>query len=167
MYRGWIRGNSNYYNIAQLEEFWLAHENYLHCDLHHCEMGICQTEHSSEFTIYLNIDVYTPCKTARQRDSMATEGEQKVHLAESKMNSLPKYSQKKGKAAFQKLLYTLLGEKWNVKRFYHHTRADNCLIMTINFDRAPGLNALDSRVWMWIAREIVGSLVSLWVLMTG
>lgn len=61
--------------------------------------------------MYLNIDVYTPRKTARQRDSMATEGEQKVHLAESKMNSLPKYSQKKGKAAFQKLLYTLLGEK--------------------------------------------------------
>lgn len=56
---------------------------------------------------------------------MATEGEHKVHLAESKMNSLPKYSQKKGKAAFQKLHYTLLGEKWNVKRFYHHTGADN------------------------------------------
>ena len=75
------------------------------------EMGIWQTEHASEFTIYLNIDVYTSCKTARQRDSMATEGEHKVHLAESKMNSLPKYSQKKGKAAFQKLQYTLLGEK--------------------------------------------------------
>lgn len=33
--------------------------------------------------------------------------------------------------------------------------------MTINFDRAPGLNALDSRVWMSIAREIVGPSVSL------
>jgi len=42
---------------------------------------------------------------------MATEGEHKVHLAESKMNSLPKYSQKKGKAAFQKMQYALLGEK--------------------------------------------------------
>lgn len=75
------------------------------------EMGIWQTEHASEFTIYLNIDVYTSCKTARQRDSMATEREHKVHLAEIKMNSLPKYSQKKGKATFQKLQYTLLGEK--------------------------------------------------------
>lgn len=61
--------------------------------------------------MYLHIHVYTSNKTARQRDSMATEGEHKVHLAESKMNSLPKYSQKKGKAAFQKLQYTLLGEK--------------------------------------------------------
>lgn len=75
------------------------------------EVGIWQTEYAGEFTVYLNIDVYTSCKTARQRDSMATEGEHKVHLAESKMNSLPKYSQKKGKAAFQKLQYTLLGEK--------------------------------------------------------
>lgn len=56
---------------------------------------------------------------------MATEGEHKVHLAKSKMNSLPKYSQKKGKAAFQKLQYTVLGEKWNAKGFYHHTKADN------------------------------------------
>lgn len=74
-------------------------------------MGIWQAEHASELAIYLNRDVHTSCKTARQRDSMATEGEHKVHLAESKMNSLPKYSQKKGKAAFQKLQYTLLGEK--------------------------------------------------------
>lgn len=74
-------------------------------------MGIWQTEHASEFSIYLNIDVYASCKRARQRHSMATVGEHKVHLAESKMNSLPKCSQKKGKAAFQKLQYTLLGEK--------------------------------------------------------
>lgn len=89
------------------------------------EVGIWQTEHAGEFSVYFSVDVYTSWKTAMQRDSMATEGEHKVHLAESKMNSLPKYSQKKGKAAFQKLQYTLLREKWNVKRFYHHTGADN------------------------------------------
>lgn len=88
-------------------------------------MGIWQAERTSEFTIYLNTEVYTSCKTARRRGSMATEGERKVHLAKSKMNSLPKYSQKKGKAAFQKLQYTVLGEKWNAKGFYHHTKADN------------------------------------------
>lgn len=75
------------------------------------EMGIWQTEHAGEFTVYLNVDVCTSCKTALQRDSMATEGEHKVHLAESKMNSLPKYSHKKGKAAFQKLQYAFLREK--------------------------------------------------------
>lgn len=75
------------------------------------EVGIWQTEHAGGFTVYLNVDVHTSCKTARQRDSITTEGEHKVHLAESRMNSLPKYSQKKGKAAFQKLQYTLLREK--------------------------------------------------------
>lgn len=64
-------------------------------------------------------------QAGNQQDSMAIEGQCEVHLAESKMNSLPKYSQMKGKATFQRLQYTLLWEKSNVKRFYHHTRADN------------------------------------------
>lgn len=50
-------------------------------------MGIWQTEHAGEFSVYFSVDVYTSWKTAMQRDSMATEGEHKVHLAESKMNS--------------------------------------------------------------------------------
>lgn len=48
---------------------------------------------------------------------MAIERQQEVHLAESKMNSLPKCSPKKGKTAFLRLQYILLGEMEMLKGF--------------------------------------------------
>lgn len=61
--------------------------------------------------ICLFIHIHFVTQADKQRDSMANEGQHEVHLAEGKMNYLPKYSQKKGKATFQRQQYILLGEK--------------------------------------------------------